>query len=85
MEGHISLYGDITDFIYGYMASDIQLKITLVVVVPFPRLLLPVSSHGSTYRGLCKTSCGTLAGIKKEKTRKKKKSLSNEHVSRTCI
>ena len=67
-----------THFIYGYMASDIWLRIILIVIEETPclhigysfrltaRVLLYAPSHrqDKTYRGLCNTSCGTLAGMR---------------------
>ena len=65
-----------TDFIYGYMASDIWLRTILIVrketrcchigysIWLTARVLLYAPSHrqDSTYHGLCYTSRGALAG-----------------------
>ena len=67
-----------TLFIYGYMASDIWLRIILIerketrcrhIGYPFrlaARVLLYAPSHrqDSTYHGLCYTSRGALAGTR---------------------
>ena len=67
-----------THFIYGYMASDIWLRIILIVRKEThcrhigysyrltARVLLYASSHwqDSTYHGLCYTSCGALSGTR---------------------
>ena len=67
-----------THFIYGYMASDIWLRTILIVRKETrcrhigysyrltPRVLLYAPSHrqDSTYRGLCYTSRGALAGAR---------------------
>ena len=67
-----------THFIYGYMASDIWLRTILIVREEIrcrhigysyrltARVLLYAPSHrqDNTYRGLCYTSRGTLAGTR---------------------
>ena len=67
-----------THFIYGYMASDIWLRTTLIVRKETrcrhigysyrltARVLLYAPSHrqDNTYHGLCYTSRGALAGMR---------------------
>ena len=67
-----------THFIYGYMASDIWLRIFLIVrketccrhigysyrLTARVLLYAPSYRQDNTYHGLCYTSCGALAGTR---------------------
>ena len=61
-----------THFIYGYMASDIWLRTILIVrketrcrhIGYSYRLTAPSHRQDNTYRGLCYTSRGALAGTR---------------------
>ena len=84
-----------THFIYGYMASDIWLRIILIVRKETrcrhigysyrltARVLLYASSHrqDSTYHGLCYTSRGALAGMRTTKGVKVTEKSYHAHTS----